>query len=53
VSRRILESGHEEGSESQEWTRRRKNLNTHLARGRKWSRLVRELGFGILFKNTW
>ncbi len=31
----------------------RKSLNTHLTRGRKWSLLVGELGFGILFKYTW
>ncbi|ORY61610.1 uncharacterized protein BCR38DRAFT_411470 [Pseudomassariella vexata] len=32
---------------------RRRSVNTHLARGRKWSRLVDELSFGILFRHTW
>ncbi|KAM6516675.1 hypothetical protein FALCPG4_014850 [Fusarium falciforme] len=35
------------------WERRRKRLDKHLARGRKWSRLVKELGFGILLKDAW
>ncbi|KPA38771.1 hypothetical protein FLAG1_08395 [Fusarium langsethiae] len=35
------------------WERSRKKLNTHLARGRKWARLVEELGIGILLKNPW
>ncbi|KAJ4171567.1 hypothetical protein NW754_013336 [Fusarium falciforme] len=35
------------------WERRRKRLGTHLTRGRKWSRLVEELGSGILLKDAW
>ncbi|KAM5349963.1 hypothetical protein ACJ41O_006468 [Fusarium nematophilum] len=35
------------------WERHRKRLGTHLARGRKWSRLVEQLGSGILLKNAW
>jgi hypothetical protein len=31
----------------------RKRLGTHLARGRKWLRLVQGLGSGILFKEAW
>ncbi|KAG5752599.1 hypothetical protein H9Q70_004737 [Fusarium xylarioides] len=55
VSARILRSrlGPRDEVSCSEWERSRKNLNTHLARGRKWSRLVEELGSGILFKNTW
>ncbi|KAI8681926.1 hypothetical protein NCS55_00446200 [Fusarium keratoplasticum] len=35
------------------WERRRKRLDKHLTRGRKWSRLVKDLGFGILLKDAW
>ncbi|KAL7903683.1 hypothetical protein GGI35DRAFT_492717 [Trichoderma velutinum] len=31
----------------------RKNINTYLTRGRKWHRLVRAFGFGILFFDPW
>lgn len=31
----------------------RRSLNTYLARGRKWTRLVDELGFGIRFIGAW
>jgi hypothetical protein len=31
----------------------RKRLGTHLARGRKWLRLVQGFGSGILFKEAW
>ncbi|RYP02123.1 hypothetical protein DL764_005958 [Monosporascus ibericus] len=30
----------------------RKNINQHLLRGRRWSQLVDQLGFGILFKHS-
>lgn len=55
VSARILRSrlGPRDETSHNDWERSRKNLNTHLARGRKWSRLVEELGSGILFKNAW
>lgn len=35
------------------WERRRKNIGTHLTRGQKWSRLVKELSTVILLKNAW
>lgn len=35
------------------WERHRKRINTHLTRGRKWSWLVKELGFGILLTDAW
>ncbi|KAI8691512.1 ULP-PROTEASE domain-containing protein [Fusarium sp. Ph1] len=35
------------------WERHRRRLGTHLKRGRKWSRLVKDLGFGILLKDAW
>ena len=53
VSARILGPKPEDNENYKGWERRRKNLSTHLTRGRKWSRLVEELGYGILFKNTW
>ncbi|KAM0554145.1 hypothetical protein ACHAPJ_006944 [Fusarium lateritium] len=55
VSGRILKSrlGPRDENSYKDWERGRKNLNTHLARGRKWSRLIEELGSGILFKNAW
>ena len=31
----------------------RKQVNTHLTRGKKWARLVDELGFGILLMRAW
>lgn len=43
----------DEGPGKAVWERRRKILNTHLTRGRKWRWLVEELGFGILFKEPW
>ncbi|KAM0421403.1 hypothetical protein ACHAPT_010757 [Fusarium lateritium] len=49
VSTRVLLVGQDGG----DWDERRKKLNTHLARGRKWLWLVKELGCGILFKNAW
>lgn len=53
VSQRVL--GHRIEGElgKKAWERRRKNLSTHLTRGRKWVRLTEELGYGILFKNPW
>ncbi|KAK3187224.1 hypothetical protein K4F52_004128 [Lecanicillium sp. MT-2017a] len=39
--------------EPQEWNRKRKNMNTHIARGRKWRRLTGELTHGILVKHAW
>ncbi|KAF4948049.1 hypothetical protein FSARC_13842 [Fusarium sarcochroum] len=55
VSERILRSrlGPRDENSRKDWERGRKSLNTHLTRGRKWSRLVEELGSGILFKNAW
>lgn len=54
VSARIL-GPKPEGAESNKkgWERRGKKLGTHLARGRKWSRLVEKLGSGILLKTAW
>jgi hypothetical protein len=46
VSERVLQS-------AVKCNQRRKNLNTHLARGRKWKRLVDELGMGILLVDAW
>ncbi|KAL7940605.1 hypothetical protein V8C42DRAFT_337091 [Trichoderma barbatum] len=40
-------------SQLKNWDRQRKKINTHLARGRKWCRLVKNLSIGILFKNPW
>ncbi|SPO07167.1 uncharacterized protein DNG_09861 [Cephalotrichum gorgonifer] len=34
-------------------TDQRKQVNTHLTRGKKWARLVDELGFGILLMRAW
>ncbi|KAH7131174.1 hypothetical protein EDB81DRAFT_888461 [Dactylonectria macrodidyma] len=53
VSARILGPKPEDDENKKGWERRRKKLSTHLARGRKWSRLVEELGSGILLKNAW
>ncbi|KAM5354951.1 hypothetical protein ACJ41O_001597 [Fusarium nematophilum] len=54
VSARILGPKPEDDENNRkEWERRRKRLGTHLTRGRKWSRLVEELGSGILLKNAW
>lgn len=54
VSSRILgpkpEYGHPENIR---WEQRRKNLGTHLTRGRKWSRLADSFGFGILLTRIW
>ncbi|KAI1291678.1 hypothetical protein F5Y03DRAFT_403147 [Xylaria venustula] len=49
VSKRII-GAPEDLCDKNAWERRRKNLNTHLTRGKKWATLVKELGFGILFK---
>lgn len=32
---------------------RRKNIRTHLTRGKKWNQLVEQLGHGILLKKAW
>ncbi|KAL7786275.1 hypothetical protein V8C37DRAFT_392446 [Trichoderma ceciliae] len=40
-------------AEKTSWTQKRKHINTHIARGKKWCRLVKELGLGILFKDAW
>jgi hypothetical protein len=53
VSARILGPKPEDDENHKGWERRRKKLSTHLTRGRKWSRLVEELDYGILFKNAW
>ncbi|KAF5966015.1 hypothetical protein FCOIX_12690 [Fusarium coicis] len=50
VSARIL-SSHADNDKMRR--KKQKKLHTHLARGRKWLRLVEALGMGILFKNTW
>ena len=34
-------------------TDQRKSVNTHLTRGKKWARLVDEVGFGILLMRAW
>jgi hypothetical protein len=49
VSARILHPIVETDQREQQ----RKRLGTHLARGRKWLRLVEGLGTGILFKEAW
>jgi hypothetical protein len=51
VSARILSSHTDNDTTRRE--KQRKMLNTHLARGRKWLRLVEALGMGILFKKAW
>ncbi|KAF4436972.1 hypothetical protein FACUT_6009 [Fusarium acutatum] len=51
VSARILDSYTDGDMKKRE--KQRKKLNTHLARGRKWLRLVEALGMGILFKQAW
>ncbi|RKK88985.1 hypothetical protein BFJ71_g12685 [Fusarium oxysporum] len=51
VSARILDS-HTDG-DTKRREKQRKKLNTHLARGRKWLRLVDALGMGILFRKAW
>ncbi|TWU70448.1 hypothetical protein ED733_000458 [Metarhizium rileyi] len=51
VSARILVSSNNSTTGQKE--QQRKNLNTHLARGRKWARLIEKLGLGILFKKAW
>ncbi|KAI0165318.1 hypothetical protein GGR52DRAFT_585358 [Hypoxylon sp. FL1284] len=53
VSKRLLGPVPEDAGEKQRRQQHRKNLNTHLARGRKWATLVDHLGFGILLKNIW
>ncbi|KAI1416924.1 hypothetical protein F5Y13DRAFT_204285 [Hypoxylon sp. FL1857] len=53
VSGRLLGLAPEDESAKTAWERRRKNLTTHLTRGRKWTKLVEQLGFGILFKSAW
>jgi hypothetical protein len=53
VSARILGPKPEDDENHKGWEQRRKKLSTHLTRGRKWSRLVEELGCGILLKNAW
>jgi hypothetical protein len=53
VSARILGRKPKDDENHKGWERRRKRLSTHLTRGRKWSRLVEELGYGILLKNAW
>ncbi|RKK64602.1 hypothetical protein BFJ69_g16695 [Fusarium oxysporum] len=50
VSARILDL-HTDGDTTRK--KQRKKLNTHLARGRKWLRLVEALGMGILFRKAW
>ena len=52
VSARILGSKPEDNENYKIWERRRKNLSTHLTRGQKWSRLVEELGYGVLLKDA-
>ncbi|KAF9773790.1 hypothetical protein IL306_008328 [Fusarium sp. DS 682] len=51
VSARILNSHSDNDMPRRE--KQRKKLNTHLARGRKWLRLVEALGLGILFRKAW
>ncbi|RYP66165.1 hypothetical protein DL771_007941 [Monosporascus sp. 5C6A] len=52
VTRRLLGMAREDVSKEW-WKQLRNSFHTHLTRGRKWARLVDELGFGILFKNVW
>ncbi|KAL7940065.1 hypothetical protein V8C42DRAFT_338668 [Trichoderma barbatum] len=53
VTRRLIGNKPDGGDEQKNWDRQRKKINTHLARGRKWCRLVKNLSIGILFKNPW
>ncbi|KAL6359155.1 hypothetical protein LRP88_07372 [Fusarium phalaenopsidis] len=54
VLARVLGPKPEDDETSKEgWERHRRRLSTHLKRGRKWSRLVKDLGFGILVKDAW
>lgn len=53
VSARILGPKPEDHEAKKGWEQSRKSLGAHLSRGRKWSRLVEELGAGILLKNAW
>lgn len=41
------------GDDSTTNSKHRISLNTSLARGRKWARLVDQLGFGVLFMDAW
>lgn len=36
-----------------DWEKKRKRCSTHLARGRKWLRLVEKFNRGILFMDVW
>lgn len=50
---RVVGEAPEDESNRKAWEKRRKTLNTHLTRGRKWNSLVYEFGFGFLFKDAW
>ncbi|KAH7268748.1 hypothetical protein B0J15DRAFT_487001 [Fusarium solani] len=49
VLARVLGPKPNDETSKEGWERRRRRLSTHLKRGRKWSRLVKDLGFGILW----
>ena len=53
VSGRILGAKPSATDHARLWERRRSSLNTQLARGRKWARLVTEFTLGILLVNLW
>lgn len=54
VSGRILGPKPDKDTASgQRWERHRKRINIHLTCGKKWSWLVKELGFGILLTDVW
>ncbi|GJN67153.1 hypothetical protein PLICBS_001177 [Purpureocillium lilacinum] len=53
VSGRILGAKPFAADHARLWERRRSSLNTQLARGRKWARLVTEFTLGILLVNLW
>ncbi|KAL7928850.1 hypothetical protein V8C35DRAFT_316935 [Trichoderma chlorosporum] len=53
VTRKVIGDKPAEGFQKRGWEQRRRRVGTHLARGKKWHRLVQTLGFGILFFNPW
>ncbi|KAI5920145.1 hypothetical protein F4810DRAFT_723856 [Camillea tinctor] len=53
VSKMIIGEEPDDISAKEAWERKRKSFNAHLTRGRKWSTLAKEFGYGVLFKNVW
>ncbi|KAI1636903.1 hypothetical protein F4809DRAFT_640983 [Biscogniauxia mediterranea] len=52
VSKMIIGEEPDDNSAKEAWEQKRKTFNAHLTRGRKWSILAKEFGYGILFKNV-